>query len=161
MRPSRLLVIALSAVLLLAYLAFRSPSSPSDRGEPDLLTDRVWIEAMPAAPEQEVHALLVLPDAPLGVFVHGSAYRSRLEVFETREDGDHLDLRFPQDDRKAELIYRAIACDDQPPFDICLDLESNPWGGPRRYRSFRDNASAPEMVRAMRHRLTHAAVERP
>lgn len=156
------LAVAVLAAGLLYVLWPSGDSKPAalDGGDPSLLADRVWLEAMPTSPTQHVHVFLALADAPLGVFQRASAYQSTLEVFEYVGEGSRLDLRFPQQDRKAELRYRATPCTDHPPFDLCLELASNPWGGPTRYYGFSDERSAPPAIEALHHRLEHAAVER-
>ena len=85
---------------------------------------------------------LVLADAPYGVFQRGSSYRINLEVFEFLRDANELQVRFPQTGKKATLRYRTTRCSDHPPFDLCLEIDQNPWQGPRRYYGFRDEAGA-------------------
>ncbi len=132
-----------------------------DGGEADLLADRVWLQAIPTAPTQHIHAFLLLGDAPLGVFQKSSAYQATLEVFEHVRDGADLRMRFPQSGAGETVRFRVKACSEHPPFDLCLDLSKNPWGGPTRYFGFRDEDSAGATHAALRHRLAHAAIDGP
>jgi hypothetical protein len=147
----------------LVYLVWPGPSSKGalDGGDPSLLTDRVWLEKMPTAPTQHIHVMLALDEAPLGVFQKGSAYQATLEVFEYRVEDGRIELRFPQSDKKATVRYRARACSDQPPFDLCLELSKNPWGGPTRYYGFADDEAAAAALGELGHRLEHAAIDGP
>jgi hypothetical protein len=154
----------LASLLLAAYILWPS-SSPTpdhgDDGDPALLTGRVWLSAMPTAPRDEIHAMFAMAETPLGVFQRASAYQASLEVFEYEREDAALSIRFPQSGRKAETGYRAYACADHPPFDLCLDVNKNPWSGPSHFYGFRDDAAAPAEIRALRHRLVHAVVQQP
>jgi hypothetical protein len=160
---ARVAVVTLIAATLLYVLwpAAEPDDSALDGGDPELLADRVWLEAMPTSRTQHVHVLYVLADAPYGVFQRASAYQATLEVFEYIRDRAKLDLRFPQSGKKADVRVRARSCSDHPPFDLCLDLAKNPWGGPTHYYGFRDTDTAPEVVRELGHRLEHAAIDGP
>jgi len=91
------------------------------------------------------------------------AEQANLEIVEYKADakGSAIKFHFPQTDKEEATRYRVSACSSKAPFDLCLELSRNPWGGPKRYFSFRDQAAAPEMVRALGHRLEHAAVDGP
>ncbi len=39
-------------------------------------------------------------------------------------------------------IQGLLECDDLPPFDLCLTMSKNPWGGPKKYYSTNDPDSA-------------------
>lgn len=162
-RPLRTaLVLACLLALALGFLSRRSREPGRlDGGDPTLLTDRVWLEGLPESRTEHKHAMLVMADAPYGVFHKGSAYQASYEVFEHSGRGNSLKLTFPQSGKKAEVATRVTACSDRPPFDLCLQLSSNPWGGPTRYYGFRDEAGAGERVVELHHRLAHAAVDGP
>jgi hypothetical protein len=42
-----------------------------------------------------------------------------------------------QDEKRASTRFTVKACDDEPPFDLCLDLADSPRG-PKRYYGFGD-----------------------
>ena len=64
-------------------------------------------------------------------------------------------MHFPQSDKNREVNFRISQCDDLPPFDLCLDLSENPWGGPRRYYGLADPDQEQELLGARRHELEH------
>jgi hypothetical protein len=137
------------------------PPARLDGGDPSLLADRLWLQAIPTAPTQHVHAFLILADAPFGIFQKSSAYQATLEVFEHIRDGGDLRLRFPQSGAATAIRFRVSGCATHPPFDLCLELSANPWGGPTRYFGFRDEDGVGASHAALRHRLAHAAVDGP
>jgi hypothetical protein len=157
----RLVVLALVGALAWALWPDRDSPAALDGGDPALLADRVWLEAMPDSPTRHVHALVVLGDVPYGAFQHGSAYQASIELFEHARVEERLELRFPQTGRRQKVRFAARPCAERPPFDLCLDVSPNPWGGPRRYYGFRDAARAPGAVADLGHRLQHAALARP
>ncbi len=53
-------------------------------------------------------------------------------------------LTFPQTDRSATFTFSVRECEERKPFNLCLTLSSNPWGGPTAYYGF----SRPEDERA-------------
>jgi hypothetical protein len=110
--------------------------------EPRLIFDRPWLSKRPASAKERIHALFITEQAPLGAFQRGSAYVVNAELFAYQRDATRLKLVFPQSDRHAEMRYRVHACDEAPPFDLCLDISKNPWGGPRRYYSLRRSRQA-------------------
>ena len=116
--------------------------------------DRVWIDTKPHAYTDYVQAFVVLSDIPLGIFQKSSSYRAELEVFEYAHKGNQLSVVFPQDDKKAKFGFKVTACDDLPPFDMCLSLTKNPWHGPKKYYSMRDPDA---MLDAKMHELRHRA----
>ncbi len=124
----------------LAYLGFRFLGGPSEtaRDEPPaMLFNRVWLEKMPDKPTDYVQGTFVLDQQPFGLFQRASAFDYHLELFEYDQDGAKLKVVFPQTDKKATFTYSIKGC-DVPPFDLCLTLSDNPWGGPKKYYGFRD-----------------------
>lgn len=102
-------------------------------GDPALLLDRVWVDSKPEKYTDYTHALLVLSGAPIGLFQKASAYQATTEIFEYKRRDGLLGVLFPQSGTKRETKFRIHECSELPPFDLCLDLAKNPWGGPRRY----------------------------
>ncbi len=41
-------------------------------------------------------------------------------------------------------------CTDLHPFDLCLDMKENPWGGPTRYYGMRDESDSDSLQRLHR-----------
>ncbi len=89
-------------------------------------------EAMPAA--------FVIDQQPFGAFQRASSWDYHFELFEYDQDGAKLKVTFPQTNKKAAFSYTIKGC-DVPPFDLCLTLTENPWGGPTKYYGFKDSDS--------------------
>ena len=137
-KTRRWLLIPLLA--LLAYVGFRSlgGSSETARDEPPAMVfNRVLLEKMPDKPTDYVQGVVVLDQQPFGLFQRASTFDYHLELFEYDQDGAKMKVVFPQTDKKATFSYAIKGC-DVPPFDLCLTLTDNPWGGPTKYYGFRD-----------------------
>jgi hypothetical protein len=147
----------ISGCLLLLMIAACHSSSEQRGEDPSLIFGRPWLEAKPSHGRDFVHAMFVAPQAPVGVFQRASAYEARLELFRFERQGSTMRLRFPQTGRAAELSYKITACDELPPFDLCLDVSKNPWDGPRRYYGMR--RARHDDVGAVGDRLGAAATE--
>lgn len=128
-RSRTALATALAATVALTLGA----CSPEAGEDPALLTGRMWLEKKPDKPTDHVHGAMFLPRPSLGLFQRSSAYDFHFERFDYKRDGAKVELTFPQTGKQAELTYTIKACDSLPPFDLCLELSENPWGGPRRY----------------------------
>lgn len=134
-----LLVPLLGLVAIVGARWLGGPESSANDEPPTELFGRVWLEKIPEKPTDYIHGAFVVEDQPVGVFERGSAYDFHFELFQYDRDGGKLALTFPQSERKAKLAYTVKACDDLPPFDLCLTLSENPWSGaPRKYHGFRD-----------------------
>lgn len=105
--------------------------------DPSLLFHRSWVEKKPEKYVDYVHGMYVGAYWPVGYFDRDSAYDSHAERFDYKRDRNKLTIVFPQTGRTAELTFEVKACDATPPYDLCLDLSKNPWGGPERYYGFR------------------------
>ena len=150
--------VAVVVVLGLAAAWFLRGESGGDaeltRGEnPALLLDRVWVDSKPEKYTDYTQAMLVLSNAPIGIFQKASAYQATMEVFEHRQREGRLAVHFPQTGKKREIRFRVRECDDLPPFDLCLDLAANPWGGPKRYFGLSDPGEEEGQLGALRDRL--------
>lgn len=139
------------AALLLGLGALGSTCTRCDPGggDPELIFDRTWMTPAPERETDYVHAFIVVRSQPLGAFYRGSYWRMEQEIFEYERDEGRsaFRLRFPQDGRRAAVRYTVRECDDMPPFELCLDINSNPWGGPTRYYAFRDDDDEDEAAR--------------
>lgn len=138
-----------------ATLALLAGCTPPKGEDPTLLFDRVWLESMPAKPTDYTHGAFLLPRPAVGVFQRASAYDFHFERFDHKRDGQKLSLSFPQSGKKAEITFTVTACDSLPPFDLCLELSDNPWGGPKRYYGKREQGDD-AAGRAMRAHLPAA-----
>jgi len=118
-------------VLVGRWLVWGPPAG--DPADPALVADRIWVEAEPESLRQKVHRTLLVSQVRLGIFDQSSFYAGQHEIFEWRRSGAKLAIVFPQDRRKAEVTVTVSRCDELFPYDLCLDLSENPWGGPTRY----------------------------
>ena len=67
-----------------------------------------------------------------------------------------MKLVFPQTGKQASAPFTIRACNDLPPFDLCLDLDASAWGGPKRYYGIRERDDEEHELGAIRRRLLHA-----
>lgn len=149
--------LALTAVAAVAaYAVIRSFSGSADdlRGEdPGLLIDRVWVDSQPEKLTDYVQATYVSSRQSIGVFQKASAYDYRFEVFKWKRDGGKVDFTFPQSSKSTSVKFTIKKCDDLPPFDLCLDLSENPWGGPKRYHGMLEQDDEAAKLGAVRDAL--------
>jgi hypothetical protein len=104
--------------------------------DPSLIDGRVWIEKRPDKLTEYVHSAFFLSRVNIGFFERASSYDLRLEVADITRQDTRLRVHFPQSGRDANITYELRACNDLPPFDLCLTVSENPWGGPKRYFGF-------------------------
>lgn len=105
-------------------------------GSPRLILGRVWFDKYPEKRTEDVKILIFLAGG-IGIYESGSAYRSSFDLFEFERQGDKVSLTFLHDRKSAETRFTVAACDERPPFDLCLDLADSPRG-PKRYYGFGD-----------------------
>jgi hypothetical protein len=158
MKSSRKLavVIALGAAAFAGVRTLGCGTPGGGDEDPSLLFGRIWVEAKPDKPTDYVHGALLLPRPSIGLFHRSSAYDFHFERFDYKRDGNKVSVTFPQSGKKADIGFTIKACDALPPFDLCLDLDANPWGGPKRYYGMRrqdDEDSAVSSARTIRHEL--------
>jgi hypothetical protein len=84
---------------------------------------------------------------PVGVFQRASMYRFEAERFDCQRNKQELSLVFPQSGNQARMRYRIEPCNDRPPFDLCLLLDNNPWGGPKKYYAERNPTQRSARIR--------------
>ena len=133
----------------------------ADGEDASLLLDRVWIDSKPEKYTDYAHVMLTLSGAPIGIFQKASAYQVTAEFYEYRRHGNRLLVHFPQTGTKREVRYRVRRCEELTPFDLCLDLSENPWGGPRRYYGLSDPGEEAALLGDTRHRLEHRLADAP
>jgi hypothetical protein len=160
MKSSAKVAIGLAAAAMAVWFARGGEEVEGDfddeRGkDPSLLVDRLWLDSRPEKYTDFVHAMFALDGAPIGIFQKASSYQSTAELFEFKRRDAVLSIHFPQDGRKRQTKFRIRECNDLPPFDLCLDLASNPWGGPRRYYGILEQEREAKLLGDIRHRLEH------
>lgn len=133
--------LAIVRTLLVAALLLTTGCRGRPSEDPSLIDGRVWLEKRPERHTDKVHAAIFLTDYNIGLFDERSSYAGRYELFELTREGNTVKGFFPQTDKNWKLTYAVRACDDLPPFDLCLELSSNPWpqsGAPKKFHGFRD-----------------------
>ncbi len=110
-------------------------NAQTTREDASLIFDRAWVDSIAGTDKtQFVRAFLVVKRLPVGIVQKASRYRLEVERFSYKKIKDgKLALIFPQTGKKASITYTIETCDDLPDHDLCLNLSSNPWGGPTRY----------------------------
>ena len=134
-------------------LATLGGCKPPPGEDQSLLIGRVWVESKPEKPTDYVHGAFLLPRPAVGVFQRSSSYDFHFERFDHRRDGQTLKLTFPQTGKTAEITFTVSACHTLPPFDLCLDLSDNPWGGPKHFYGMRQQDEDDATLREMRAHL--------
>ena len=101
--------------------------------DPALLYNRIWMETKPENPTDYVQGAYFLSRPQLGLFQRASSYDFHFERFDYTRDGAKLVVTFPQTKRTSDVEVHITKCGAPAPFDLCLDVNENPWGGPKRY----------------------------
>jgi hypothetical protein len=131
---------AVAAASGAAWSALSSPASPtaSPAGEaadnPRLILGRVWFDQYPEKRTDDIQIWIFLGGG-IGIWEKGSVYRASNDIFEFERQGDKIDMTFLHDKKRAQTKFTVHACDDKPPFDLCLDLADSPRG-PKRWYGF-------------------------
>jgi len=135
-----LLVAALTSVAGLAGLpchrAAAAPAGSEPLGNPRAVLGRVWFDRYPDK-ATDVHQIWIWLGGGIGLHETGSYFRSSMDYFEFERQGDKLSMTYLQDKKTAETRVTVTACEEQPPFDLCLDL-TDALGGRKRYYGFGD-----------------------
>ena len=137
-RAGKRLVLVL-ALVLAAFFGWRVVRAPVETADDDSLAwNRVWVEKRPDKHTDYVHVMLLFSRSHFGLFERASSYDVRLEFAEFSTDKNNVKMVFPQTGTKKDFTVKVSKCDALPPFDLCLDVSENPWGGPKRYYGFTD-----------------------
>lgn len=131
-----LLVVAVMAALAVAGAgrALSGGAEVSPDANPRLVLGRVWFDAYPEKATDDVQIWIWLGGG-VGLYESGSVWRSSMDFFEFERRGDRLDITFFQDKKRFESKFAVAACDEKPPFDLCLTLDDPPRG-PKKYYAF-------------------------
>jgi hypothetical protein len=141
-RTTREKVLALStlAAVVALYCLVRRGSAPppatSPEADPGLVDGRLWVDSQPEKLTDYVQGAFFVSSANLGLFERSSSFDVHFELFDMTRETKTIRLTFPQTKRSANFRYSVRECREKKPFDLCLDISSNPWGGPTRYYGF-------------------------
>lgn len=112
--------------------------------DPRLVLGRVWFDKYPEKRTDSINLLIFLGGG-IGFHEYGSSYRGSMDIFDFERQKDKLLITHLQDKKKVETRFKLSRCDDDPPFDVCLDLDQSP-GGPKRYHGFLSDREFDESV---------------
>ena len=132
------------AAALLGGSAALFGGSEEPAANPRLILGRVWLDHYPEKRNEEVKLLIFLGGG-IGIYETGSTWRSAFDIFDFERQGDKLSMTFLHDKKTAETRFTVTACDEKPPFDLCLDMVDSPRG-PKRYYGWGD---ADDMARRL------------
>lgn len=151
MKTKHKVVVAMVGCAALYFGASRmlGGASPEDDGGA-LLFDRAWVDKRPDQPTEYVQGLYASEMHDAGVFFNGSNYDIHIERFDYKKKSGALSITFPQSGKSFDVQYKIKKCKDKEDFDLCLDLKSNPWGGPTRYYGVLDPSGGPAELQALR-----------
>jgi hypothetical protein len=130
------LALILLATGVLAFCLLRHAPTAAKAADPRLVDGRLWVDSQPIRHTDYVQAVAFLSPANFGIFQRASSYDIHVEFFDMTRNDKTIRLTFPQSNRSAEFRYTVRECHDRKPFDLCLDLSDNPWGGPSHYYGF-------------------------
>jgi hypothetical protein len=157
---SKAVVLGLAAAAMGALSFWRQAVHCTSAGDPGELDGRTWIEKRPVKHTDYVHVAFFLSRANFGVFERASSYDVHLELADITRKEDKLTVYFPQSGKSATVSVKVQSCSDLPPFDLCLDLSDNPWGGPRRYYGFSKPEEESSQLGELAERARRLAAER-
>src|SRR5689334_19824464 len=117
-------LLALLLVALVVFFALRRGSgddgaSPED-GNPRQILGRVWFDQYPEKRTDSIQIFIFLGGG-IGIYETGSVWRSSFDIFDFERQGNKVNMTFLHDKKTAETKFKIAACDDKPPFDLCLD----------------------------------------
>jgi hypothetical protein len=141
MKAKRVMTAAmLGALVLLAWRGARCAFGAGDVSaldeDPKAIDGRFWVEKRPEKYTEYVQGAFFVSRANFGVFERASSYDVRFEFAELTRKDTTMNVSFPQTGKSGRFTYKVTSCSVLPPFDLCLDISENPWGGPRRYYGF-------------------------
>ena len=88
---------------------------------------RVWFDRLPASARDD-ETLWIFLAGGLGVQLAGSGYRWTTELFDLERAKNRLELVTLQDGKTMSFTFEVKACDEKPPFNLCLRM-SEPLRG--------------------------------
>ena len=101
--------------------------------DPSEITGRIWVESKAKSQTDYVQGLYLAPVVGYGTVNKSSTFDWHVELLKFKRSAGKLTVTFPQTGKSTDLDVTVSPCKDLPPFDLCLDLSENPWGGPKRY----------------------------
>ncbi len=119
--------------LLTASFGLLSATAGCGGSDEPGISNRLWIDHVPADKRDPLSAFLVGPPGEkgktYGVFYRGTVFRGGFDAFEwivDPDDAQRATVRLLQDERDVEL--RIERCEPDPKFDACVLLRGEPHG---------------------------------
>jgi hypothetical protein len=113
-------------------------------GNPRNILGRPWFDKLPQKRSDEAD-LWIFFAGGIGLEDKGSYFRSTFDLFELERQKDRLDIVFLHDKKKAQTTFTVKACDEKPPFDLCLVLHT-PLKGVTKLYSWGDDEDMDRFV---------------
>jgi hypothetical protein len=101
--------------------------------DPSEVTGRIWLESKTKSQTDYAQGLYLAPLVGYGTVNRSSMFDWHVQVMKYKRSASKLSVTFPQTGKTTDINVTVTPCNDMPPFDLCLDLSENPWGGPKRY----------------------------
>ena len=116
---------------------------------------RLWFDRLPASARDEETMWIFLAGG-LAVQIAGSGYRWTTELFDLERAKNRLELVTLQDGKTLGFSFEVKACDDKPPFNLCLRM-SEPLRGNQVLYGFGNEDEAAHRLGWLREARARAA----
>jgi hypothetical protein len=113
-------------------------------GNPRNVLGRPWFDKLPQKRSDEAD-LWIFFAGGIGLEDKGSYFRSTFDLFELERNKDRLDIVFLHDKKKVSTTFTIKTCDEKPPFDLCLVLNT-PLKGVTKLYSWGDDEDMDRFV---------------
>jgi hypothetical protein len=100
--------------------------------DPRQVLGRPWFDRFPTSPRDAID-LWWFSSAGIGVHERGSVWRGAVDFFDFERQSSRLHIQFLQDKQEQKVSFEVVACDDKPPFDVCLEVKESLRGRTRFY----------------------------
>jgi hypothetical protein len=119
-------------------------SAVEPMNSPRKILSRGWYDSLPKKRTDNVN-FIYFGGGGIGIYHKGSRYRHSVDVFDFERQNTKLAVKFLQDGKTTSTQFSIKACNDKPPFNLCLDLTNSPRG-PKRYYGFNDRENEARYV---------------
>ncbi|NUP05109.1 MAG: hypothetical protein HOW73_03500 [Polyangiaceae bacterium] len=116
-------IIAAIIALVVQRCVPQSDEGAEADAAPRMLLGRVWFDKLPDRRTDSID-LWIFFGGGIGLHENGSSYRASFDLFEFERQGSRLEGSYLHDKKKLKTAFSVRACDDHPPFDLCLTLDA-------------------------------------
>lgn len=121
------LVFLVIVAAIVAVVVQRCAPSSDDEVEADaaprMLLNRVWFDGLPERRSDAID-LWIFFAGGIALHENGSSYRGSFDVVEFERQGAKLEGKYLHDKKAFKTGFSVRACEEKPPFDLCLTLEN-------------------------------------